>query len=83
MKYAYLLTTRLFTGGHFTGGLFTGELFTGRQLTGRTIYREDNSPGNCSPEDYSPGVASFVQFSQIAFNDADKARVHDNDEKHN
>ena len=78
MKYAYLLTMRLFTGRHFTGGLFTGGL-----LTGRTIYREDNSPGNCSPEDYSPGVASFVQFSQIAFNDADKARVHDNDEKHN
>jgi len=26
-------------------------------------------------EDYSPGIESFDQFSQIAFNNADKARV--------
>jgi len=42
---------------------------------GRTIYREDNSPGDCSPEDYSLGVETFDQFSQIYFNNADKARV--------
>jgi len=28
-----------------------------------------------SPEDYSSGVASFDQFSEIAFNNADKARI--------
>ena len=40
-------------------------LFTGRLLIGRTIHREDNSPG----------VESFDQFSQIAFNNAEKAGV--------
>jgi len=28
-----------------------------------------------SPDDILPGVASFDQFSEIAFNNADKARV--------
>ena len=36
-----------------------------------------------SPEDISPGVESFDQLSQIAFNNADKARAYDNDQKHN
>jgi len=31
--------------------------------------------GDCSSEDYSQGVASFDQFSQVAFNNGDKARV--------
>jgi len=39
-----------------------------------------------SPEDtldYSQGVESFDQFSQIAWNNVDKARVYNNDQKHN
>jgi len=40
----------------------------------KTFHREDK-PGDCSPEDYSPGVESFDQFLYIAFNNADKARV--------
>jgi len=43
--------------------------------TAEDISPKDNSLGDCSPEDYLPGVASFDQFSQIAFNNADKARV--------